>query len=167
MSMKRGFAAALLLGGSGLVSASPIWAQEGSPAIAPAPATPAPETSVQGVVRSISITGAERLEAETVRSYLSLKVGDRFDRAVLDQALKDLYATELFADVTIRDDAGAITIAIRENPVINRIVLEGNKRLKDDKIRPEIKLAPRQIFTRSKTRADVADRKSTRLNSSH
>jgi outer membrane protein insertion porin family len=44
---------------------------------------------------------------------------------------------------------------VRENPVINRIVLEGNKRLKNDKILPEIKLAPRQIFTRSKVRADV------------
>ena len=45
---------------------------------------------------------------------------------------------------------------LRENPVINRIILEGNKRLKEDKINPEIKLAPRQIFTRSKVRADVA-----------
>ena len=44
---------------------------------------------------------------------------------------------------------------MRENPVINRIVLEGNKRIKSDKITPEIKLAPRQIFTRSKVRADV------------
>lgn len=141
---------------------TPLWAQTDdnaapSPA-APAgasPAAPAP-AEVQGTVRSVAITGSERLEPETVRSYVSLKVGDRYDRAILDQALKDIYATELFADVTIRDDNGAITIAIRENPVINRIVLEGNKRLKDDKIRPEIKLAPRQIFTRSKTRADVA-----------
>ena len=39
--------------------------------------------------------------------------------------------------------------------MINRIILEGNKRLKDDKITPEIKLAPRQIFTRSAVRADV------------
>src|SRR3546814_9401411 len=39
---------------------------------------------------------------------------------------------------------------------LNRIVLEGNKRLKEVKIRPEIKLAPRQIYTRSKVRADVA-----------
>jgi outer membrane protein insertion porin family len=53
-------------------------------------------------------------------------------------------------------DTGNIVIQVRENPVINRIVLEGNKRLKEDKIRPEIRLAPRQIFTRSKVRADVA-----------
>ena len=157
-SVKRGFAAALLLGGSGLVVTAPVWAQQAgvsSPAsVAPQPlADAAPE---QGVVRSIAIVGAERLEPDTVRSYVTLKVGDSYDRARLDQALKELYATELFADVTIRDNAGALTVTIRENPVINRIVLEGNKRLKDDKIRPEIKLAPRQIFTRSKTRADVA-----------
>ena len=53
-------------------------------------------------------------------------------------------------------DTGNINVQVRENPVINRIVLEGNKRLKEDKIRPEIRLAPRQIFTRSKVRADVA-----------
>ena len=52
-------------------------------------------------------------------------------------------------------ETGNLVITVRENPVINRIILEGNKRLKDDKILPEIKLAPRQIFTRSKVRADV------------
>jgi outer membrane protein insertion porin family len=48
-----------------------------------------------------------------------------------------------------------VVITVQENPVINRIVLEGNKRLKTEKITPEIKLAPRQIFTRSAVRADV------------
>jgi outer membrane protein insertion porin family len=62
----------------------------------------------------------------------------------------------LFADAQIEGaDTGNLVLVVRENPVINRIVLEGNKRLKDDKILPEIKLAPRQIFTRSKVRADV------------
>ncbi|HEY0164720.1 MAG TPA: outer membrane protein assembly factor BamA, partial [Sphingomicrobium sp.] len=71
--------------------------------------------------------------------------------------LRALYATELFADVQIRGaDTGNLIVEVRENPVINRIILEGNKRLKDDKINPEIRLAPRQIFTRSKVRADVA-----------
>src|SRR5690606_22543804 len=49
-----------------------------------------------------------------------------------------------------------VVITVVENPVINRIILEGNRRIKEDKILPEIKLAPRQIFTRSKVRADVA-----------
>ena len=54
----------------------------------------------------------------------------------------------LFADATITGtETGSLVINVRENPVINRIILEGNKRLKDDKINPEIKLSPRQIFS--------------------
>ncbi len=115
-----------------------------------------PETAANaGIVRSVLIRGTERLEAETVRSYLNLSVGDRYDRDRTDQALKALFASELFADATIRDDNGALTVEVKENPVINRIIIEGAKRVKEDKIREEIRLAPRQIFTRSKARADV------------
>src|ERR1700739_1585486 len=118
--------------------------------VAPSTAAPAP-TSAQEVIRSIKVTGNQRLESETVLSYIKLHGGDVYTREAGDAALKSLYATELFADVTVRDEnAGDIVIAVRENPVVNRIVLEGNKRLKSDKIMPEIKLSAREIFTRSK-----------------
>jgi len=121
-----------------------------------APAAPAPTAPVSGTIRAVNVVGSQRLEPDTVRSYTALRPGGVYTRESVDQALKDLFATELFADVQIRDDNGTLTIEVRENPVINRIILEGNKRIKEDKIRPEIRLAPRQIFTRSKARADVA-----------
>jgi len=122
---------------------------------APAQATaPAPQAS--GIIRSIAVRGNQRLEPETIRAYANLTPGETYTAETLDAALKDLYATELFSDVVITGaETGHIVITVQENPVINRIILEGNKRIKDDKIRPEIKLAPRQIFTRSKVRADV------------
>lgn len=110
-----------------------------------------------GTVRSLRVIGSERLEPETVLSYTELAAGQPYDREVLDRALKDLFASELFADVRIRDDGdGNLTIEVRENPVINRVIIEGAKRVKEDKIREEIRVAPRQIFTRSRARADVA-----------
>ncbi len=124
--------------------------------IPPAPTPPrviaptAPET-----IKSIAVTGAQRIEAETVRSYVKLRVGGPYSQELGDDAIRDLFATELFADAQIRDDNGALTIIIRENPVINRIVFEGNKRVKEEKLSKELKLAPRQIFTRSKVRADI------------
>ena len=153
-----------VLGGS----AAPLMAQAATPPAQPAagqpapaqapataPATPAP-APVQHVIRSLKVTGNQRLEPETIRAYANLTLGETYTAETLDQALKDLYATQLFADVTISGgETGDLVIAVRENPVINRIILEGNKRLKDDKILPEIKLAPRQIFTRSAARADV------------
>ena len=138
---------------------APAMAQQVAPPTVPAPGVPAPAPEAAPTattVQSITVVGNQRLEAQTILSYLRLRVGQQYDRAVLDQALKDLAATELFKDFQITDNAGALTIQVAENPVINRVILEGNKRLKEDKIRPEIKLAPRQIFTRSKVRADVA-----------
>jgi outer membrane protein insertion porin family len=170
-STRRRIASALLVGTIlGGTAAPAVAAQQPAPApvrpaatapaaAQPAAAAPAPVAAPQParVIQSLAVSGNQRLETDTVLSYMKLRVGQTYDVEQLDQALKDLLATELFADVQIRGaDTGNIVVQVRENPVINRIVLEGNKRLKEDKINPEIKLAPRQIFTRSKARADVA-----------
>ncbi|MDM7957733.1 outer membrane protein assembly factor BamA [Blastomonas sp.] len=123
------------------------------PAAAPAAAPVAPQVQQ---IRSITVNGSQRIEADTVRSYIQLRVGDPYTQVAADQALRDLFETELFADVSIRNNDGAVVIDVKENPVINRVILEGNKRIKNDKILPEIRLSPRQIFTRTKVRADVA-----------
>lgn len=128
------------------------------PTAQPAPPEPAPTAAGQSqrVIRSISVAGNERLEADTVGAYANLRIGQQYSRATLDAALRALAETELFASFQITDNDGALLIQVTENPVINRVILEGNRRLKEDKIRPEIRLAPRQIYTRSRVRADVA-----------
>ncbi len=139
---------------------APLFAQQPQPA-ATAQTAPAPGPAVavapqSGTIRSIAVRGNQRLEPATIISYAGISPGQTYTAETLDQALKDLYATELFTDVVIDGaQTGNIVINVQENPVINRIVLEGNKRLKEDKITPEIQLKPREIFTRSKVRADV------------
>lgn len=146
--------AAVLLGTTILAGLPEAAFAQTAPAPAPVAAAPAP--AVETTIQSITVNGAQRLEPDTIRSYIKLRVGQPYTQASADQALKDLFATELFSDVKVTNDGGNVTIEVKENPVINRIILEGNKRIKDEKITPEIKLAPRQIFTRSKVRADVA-----------
>nr|WP_309623898.1 outer membrane protein assembly factor BamA [Novosphingobium sp.] len=141
-------ASTVLAGLSGQVEAQSAPA---APASAPVAAPAAGET-----ITAVNVTGSQRLEPDTIRSYVKLRVGQPYSQAAADQAVKDLFATELFANVAITNANGVVTIEVKENPVINRIILEGNKRIKDEKIVPEIKLAPRQIFTRSKVRADVS-----------
>ena len=149
--------AAILLGGS-MLAGLPVaaLAQEApEPAQAPASAGAAPAAATE-MINTLAVVGSQRLEANTILSYTQLRPGQIYTQSAADQALKDLYATELFSEVQIRNDAGNVVIQVQENPVVNRIILEGNKSIKDDKILPEIKLAARQIFTRSKVRADVA-----------
>ncbi|MCW1428088.1 outer membrane protein assembly factor BamA [Novosphingobium sp. JCM 18896] len=162
-----GLAAALL--GTTILAGQPVYAQATSaPARSPArAATPAPAKAVPAItppapgeaampITTLTVVGSQRLEPDTILSYVKLRVGQPYTQTAADQALKDLFATELFADAQVRNDNGNVVIQVKENPVVNRIILEGNKRIKDEKILPEIKVSPRQIFTRSKVRADVA-----------
>lgn len=146
---------AIFLSGLLLGAAPAAFAQPMPVAAEQAASAPAADRGERRIL-SLTVVGNERLEPDTVRSYIELRPGDTYDRERLDQALKALFETDLFADVQIRDDgAGAITIQVRENPVVNRVLIEGAKRVKEDKVREEIRVAPRQIFTRARVRSDV------------
>ena len=129
----------------------------GQPAPAAAPATTTASLPGQtGVVRAIRVEGNERVEADTVISYLPIAIGDTIDAPRLDLAIKTLLRTDLFSDagLTLRDD-GTLVVRVAENPIINRVVFEGNSALADDKLRDEITIHPRGIFTKAKVQSDV------------
>ncbi|WP_267393127.1 MULTISPECIES: outer membrane protein assembly factor BamA [unclassified Sphingomonas] len=127
----------------------------GAQVTAPAGVTPVAPAVVR-TIKTLRVEGAQRIEPETVLSYTKLRVGISYTPETLDQALKDLQASDLFVEFSIAGvETGDIVVRIRENPIINRVILEGNKALKTDKITKEIKLAPRQIFTRTAVRQDV------------
>lgn len=107
------------------------------------------------VISSIAVEGNQRIEAETVRSYMVFKQGDVYDDEKVDQSLKTLFGTGLFADVTIRREGSRLVVAIAENPVINRVAFEGNRAVNDDALETEVQLKPRTIYTRAKVQGDV------------
>ena len=108
-----------------------------------------------GPVAEVLVEGAQRVEAETVRSYLTFRVGDAVTDADLDDSLKRLFETGLFADVVLRREENRIVVKIVENPIINRIAFEGNLRIEDDILRDEITLRPRVVYTRSRVQSDM------------
>lgn len=106
-------------------------------------------------VEQIRVEGAQRIEPDTVRSYMSFRQGDEIDAAALDKALKALFATGLFADVMLRREGRAVVVRVVENPVINQLAFEGNKRISDEILRDEVRLRPRVVYTRSRVQSDV------------
>ena len=106
-------------------------------------------------LREIRVEGAQRIEADTVRSYMGMRTGDQVTGATLDKALKDLFATGLFADVNIRQDGPDVIVRVVENPIINRIAFEGNKRISNEILNDEVKLRPRIVFTRARVQTDL------------
>ncbi len=108
-----------------------------------------------GVVGRIVVQGNERIEQDTILSYLPIQVGDTVDQARLDLALKTLTRTELFSDVSITLQGDTLLVRVVENPIINRVLFEGNSSIKTDKLQDEVEVRPRGIFTRAKAQEDV------------
>jgi outer membrane protein insertion porin family len=132
---------------------SPPAQPAGAPAGAPAAAAPAvPQT---GTIRKIVVEGNVRIEQDTVLSYLPLQVGDTVGPEQIDIAVKTLFKTDLFSDVSIDLKDGDLIVRVVENPIINQVVFEGNHSMKEDKLRDEVTVRPRGIFTRGKVQGDV------------
>jgi outer membrane protein insertion porin family len=107
------------------------------------------------VVQQIRIDGTQRIDPETVQSYMLIKPGDVADADRLDRSLKALFATGLFADVVLRQEGGILIVRVVENPIINRIAFEGNRRVQEDQLLTEVQLRPRVVYTRTKVQNDV------------
>lgn len=131
---------ALLLGSTAIVVPQPAQAQ----------------VEAGGVIQRILVQGNERIEPATVISYLPVQTGERMTAERADLALKALFRTDLFSDVKVDFQSGDLIVTVVENPIINRVIFEGNSGLKEDKLRDEVTVRPRGIFTRAKAQGDVS-----------
>jgi len=131
--------------------------QRGRPA-APRPAAAAQQRqappSTGGTVQAIEVRGNQRIEADTVRSYMLLQPGDPMDSERLDRSLRTLFATGLFRDVEITTEGNRVIVRVVENPIVNRVAFEGNRKVSDDVLRAEVTLRPRAVFTPAAAQAD-------------
>jgi outer membrane protein insertion porin family len=126
----------------------------------PAPAQDPPRGSSlaqlgAGKVGQIRVEGVQRIEPDTVRSYLLIHTGDAWDDAQVDRSLRALFATGLFADVQMNRVGDALVVKVVENPIINRIAFEGNRKIDEKDLLAEIQLRARVVYTRSRVQSDV------------
>ena len=97
------------------------------------------------------------MEADTIRSYFrGGSENERLDAAHIDAGLKALYGTGLFQDVQIHQTGGRVVVSVVENPVINRVAFEGNKKIKDEQLSTEIQSKARGTFSRATVQSDVS-----------
>ena len=106
-------------------------------------------------IAAIRIEGSQRIEPETIRSYMQLVPGDPFESERIDRALKSLFATGLFADVTMRREGAALVVQVVENPIINQLAFEGNRRIDDETLEAEVQLRPRVVYTQTRVQNDT------------
>jgi outer membrane protein insertion porin family len=114
------------------------------------------EAAQPGVaINRIVVEGNQRIEQSTITSYMLVRPGDTFDAERIDLSLKTLFATGLFADVQIQQRGSDLVVSVIENPIINRVIFEGLRTLKEDDLSGEVQARPRSVFTAARAQADV------------
>jgi outer membrane protein insertion porin family len=106
-------------------------------------------------IEFIRVEGTQRVEEETVMAYMLVREGLKDAADLVDQSVKTLFSSGLFADVTIRRQDKGLIVTVVENPIVNRVSFEGNSAITDDNLGKEGILSARQIYTRAKVQDDV------------
>jgi outer membrane protein insertion porin family len=126
---------------------APTTATSAAPAAAPAAAG---ET-----ISAVRVEGNQRVESRTIVSYLGMNTSSTFSSQEIDAALKNLYATGFFADIKLLRSGSTLVVRVEENPIISKVVLEGNERLETKDLEKELDLKARSVFSQEKVQADV------------
>jgi outer membrane protein insertion porin family len=125
------------------------------PVAATLAALPVSSSAIAQTVDSIQVEGNKRVEVATIRSYFKAGPDGRLDQGHIDDGLKALIETGLFQDVKINQAGGRLAVTVVENPVIGRVVFEGNKKIKDEQLTSEIQSKPRGTLSRPVVQSDA------------
>jgi outer membrane protein insertion porin family len=107
------------------------------------------------LIREVQVTGNHRIEAETVKHYLTFKAGQRYDAEKADESVKALFATGLFRDVHIKLQGGAVVVEVSEAQLIRRVAFEGAKEVTSETLAKEVQLKTGGYYTSTRASADV------------
>ncbi len=103
----------------------------------------------------IIIQGNERVDTNTIISYLDLDGLKNKSQKALQASLKKLYESDLFLSAKISYQKENVLVEIKENPIISEVKFTGNKKVEDDNLQSEISLKKRSVFTKAKLQNDL------------
>ena len=106
------------------------------------------------VVSSIDVRGNQRVDDETIRNYIGIDPGVSFDSGDVDDAVKRLFDTGLFSDVRINRAGRTLVVTVEEYAIVNQVLFQGNKKIKDDRLSRIVQLKPRGTFSESTLELD-------------
>lgn len=91
------------------------------------------------IVEDIQVRGLQRISAGTVYNYLPVNIGERFAEEKQADAVRALFNTGFFKDITLEREGGVLVINVVERPSVAKVVIEGNKDIKKEDLTEALK----------------------------
>ncbi|AGF74427.1 outer membrane protein [Bartonella australis AUST/NH1] len=113
------------------------------------------ERAQASVVRSIEIHGNQLVGSRAIQDNIGIRVGENFSSGDVDAAVKRLFGLGLFYDVKINQVGNKLVVAVKEYEVVNQVLFQGNKSIKEPDLKRFISLKPNGSFSSAKLSADV------------
>ena len=107
------------------------------------------------VIRNVQVRGTERAGEDAVRANLTIRPGVSFTNADIDESVKRLYSTGYFSDVRISVSGSTLVVSVSENQLINQVVFNGNRKIKDDKLAAVVRTQPLGPYNQELINADI------------
>jgi outer membrane protein insertion porin family len=104
---------------------------------------------------SIEVRGNQRVEASTIRDYIGVKPGAPFGAGDIDEAVKRLFSTGLFSDVRIRQSGSVLVVEVDELAVVNQVIFQGNRKIKDAALGAQVQMKPRAALDQNVIEQDA------------
>jgi len=105
---------------------------------------------------NVVIEGNVQVDPATILSYAGIARGAEVSGADINGAVQRITASGLFETVEIEPQGSTLLIRVKEYPVVNAISIEGNKRLKDERLTALLKSQPRRVYSQTLAEADAA-----------
>ena len=120
-----------------------------------------PQVAFAQSITGIIVEGNARVEPDTIRAYMQFNAGEQVTDGQIDASVKALFQTGFFSDVRMFRRGSAVVVQVDENPLVNEVKIQGNDELDDKKLKAEVKLKERTIYTRARAQQDVQRRNLT------
>jgi outer membrane protein insertion porin family len=107
-------------------------------------------------VNRITVEGNQRIPDSTVVTLIGFTPGQQVSSDDISDAVGRVMASGLFETAEIIPVSGGLRVVVVERPTVNRISIEGNRRLSDEVLLPLVTSQPRRAYSSRQAEADAA-----------
>ncbi len=108
-----------------------------------------------GIIANLEVSGNKRIDKDFIIATSGLKTKENIDKSKINDAIKRLYSTGNFSDISINEDGKQLNINVVETPLIGGVFFTGSSKFDSDDVKKSMSTKPRQVYSKSRIKLDL------------